>query len=369
MTDPLPAWLMILGGLGLLVVGGEWLVRGASALAACCRIPPLVIGLTVVAFGTSAPELGVSLQAAVAGVSDVAVGNVVGSNVFNVLFILGLSALITPLVVSSQLIRFDVPLMIAASLVCWGLAADGRVGRIDGILLFGILIGYLVWCVRGAKAEQKVVEEEFATGLGRAAAPSSDLPPLWRAGVWIVIGFVALGLGARWLVTGAVTVATGWGVSELVIGLTIVAVGTSLPEVVTSVVASLRGQREIAVGNVVGSNIFNLGCVLGLSGILAPGGIPVSSEAVMFDFPVMVAVAFACLPIFFTQHRIARWEGALFLAYFFAYNLYIVFAATGWTGTRTYAVLMLVFVIPLTAVTLATSTIRAWRDRRRSEGA
>lgn len=290
-------------------------------MAAVLRIPPLVIGLTVVAFGTSAPELGVSLQAAFSGASDVAVGNVVGSNIFNVLLILGISSLVTPLVVSSQLIRFDVPLMIGVSCLAWALASDGMISRIDGIILFSVLIVYLVICLRTARRESKAVKDEFAAEYAKADETPTRLPLQF---VLIAVGLICLGFGSKWLVSGAVAVATSFGVSELVIGLTIVAAGTSLPEVVTSVVASIRGERDIAVGNVVGSNIFNLACVLGLTGILSPGGIPVSPDAIRFDIPIMCLVAAACLPIFFTGSRISRSEGIVFLIGFVAYNIFLI---------------------------------------------
>ncbi len=321
MNEHLISSLLILGGLILLVFGGEVLVRGASAVAAAFRIPPLVIGLTVVAFGTSAPELGVSLQAAFAGASDVAVGNVVGSNIFNVLLILGLASVITPLVVSSQLIRFDVPLMIALSCLTWVLARDGGVSRSDGLILFAVLIVYLIICMRTARREAQAVKDEFATEYAADEEKPARLPLQFGL---IAIGLVCLGFGSKWLVSGAVAVATWFGVSELVIGLTIVAAGTSLPEVVTSVVASVRGERDIAVGNVVGSNIFNLACVLGLTGIVSPAGIPVSGQAIRFDIPIMILVAAACLPIFFTGGRISRTEGVVFLIGFVAYNFVVI---------------------------------------------
>lgn len=328
------AVLLIVAGLVLLVWGGEWLVRGASALAARFHIPPLIIGLTVVAFGTSAPELGVSIQAAFSGAADVAVGNVVGSNIFNVLFILGISAMISPLVVSSQLIRFDVPLMIAVSVLSWALARDGLVSRVDGAILFLVLVGYILICIRFASRDSKAVREEFAAQYSSDDDATAASPgvysggPVWKSLLLIVVGLALLGLGSKWLVDGAVNIATWWGVSQLVIGLTIVAAGTSLPEVVTSIVATIRGQRDIAVGNVVGSNLFNLSCVLGLSGIVAPGGVPVSPTAVSFDIPVMILVAALCLPIFFTGRTIARWEGAVFFSGYIAYTTYMILSAT-----------------------------------------
>ncbi len=358
----LTVMLLFLLGLLLLVAGAELLVRGASRLAALAGISPLVIGLTVVAFGTSAPELAVSLMSAVAGQADLAVGNVVGSNIFNVLFILGLSALITPLVVAQQLVRLDVPLMIGVSVLTLVLALDGRIGRIDGVLLFAGVIGYTAWLIRQSRREQQAVQEEYAREFG----PREELPApgggLARQVLLVLGGLGMLVLGSRWLVEGAVAMARSFGVSEMVIGLTVIAAGTSLPEVATSVLASLRGERDIAVGNVIGSNLFNLLCVLGLSAVLAPAGIPVAPTAISFDLPVMIAVAVACLPIFFTGHLIARWEGALFLGYYLLYTLYILLAATGNTLLPVLQTSLIFFVLPLTTLTLAVVLLRALRS-------
>lgn len=350
---------LLTGGLVALVAGGELLVRGASSLAAVVRISPLVIGLTVVAFGTSAPELAVSLQSCFAGKTDLAVGNVVGSNIFNVLFILGLSAAITPLLVSSQLVRVDVPLMIAVSVLLLVLGLDGRIGRIDGLLLFASLIVYTTWTIVQSRRESKRVQEEF-----REAVPHTNRPGRFHLPIQIALiiaGLVLLSVGSRWLVAGSVRIATAAGLSELVIGLTIVAIGTSLPEVAASVVASIRGERDMAVGNVVGSNLFNIMSVLGLSALLAPAGIPISDGALRLDIPVMIAAALACLPIFFTGHRIDRWEGGLFLGYYLAYTVYLILTATNSSLTRSFALIMLVFVIPLTVVTLGIGLVRAMR--------
>lgn len=354
-------WWTVLGiiaGLVLLVAGGELLVRGATRLAAAMRISPLVIGLTVVAFGTSSPELAVSLQSAFAGNADIALGNVVGSNILNVLFILGMSALIAPLVVSSQLIRLDVPLMVGASILLLLLGLDGSLGRIDGITMVVILFAYISWSVWQSRRESRMIQEEFAD-----AAPSGRAGVLHATIQFVLIfgGLVLLGVGANWLVDGAVTIATHFGVSQLIIGLTIVAIGTSLPEVVTSVIAAYRGQRDIAVGNVVGSNLFNILCVLGFSSTVAVSPIPVSSSALTFDIPIMIAVAVACLPIFFTGNVIARWEGGVFLFYYFAYTTYLILNATGHALERTMAGVMVGFVIPLTAITFIVTVYRYLR--------
>lgn len=349
----------ILGGFVLLALGGEWLVRGASRLAAAARISPLVIGLTVVAFGTSSPELAVTLQSSFAGEADLAVGNVVGSNIFNILFILGLSSLIVPLAVSSQLIRRDVPLMILASVLLLLLGMDGSIGRYDGLLLFGGLVAYTAWSIRESRREG--LKAKPAEEADDAEATKAGRHVLVQVG-WIIVGLGVLALGSRWLTDGSVAIARLLGVSELVIGLTIVAVGTSLPEVAASVIASLRGERDIAVGNVVGSNVFNILCVLGLTALVAPHGIAVARAALRFDIPVMIAVAVATLPVVFTGHLISRWEGALLFAYYFVYVGYLVLDAIG-AGVMTFERVMLGFVLPLTVITLLIGVFRAVRTK------
>jgi cation:H+ antiporter len=344
------------GGLVMLVVGAEWLVRGASRLAAAVGISSLVIGLTVVAYGTSAPEVAVSVQAAFEGRPDLAIGNVVGSNILNVLFILGVSAIITPLIVSKQLIRWDVPLMIGVSVLALLMSLDGNIGTLDGAVLVTGLVSYTVWSIRQGRREASASEEasEPVDRSGKAMALNIGL---------VVVGLGTLVLGSRWLVEGATVIARTLGVTELVIGLTIVAAGTSLPEVATSIIASIRGQRDIAVGNVVGSSIFNILSVLGISSLVAPGaGIPVSSAVIAFDMPVMIAVAVACLPVFFHQGMINRWEGALFVFYYVAYTVYMVLDATGHDALPMYSDIMLEFVIPLTVVTLTVVVARYIRS-------
>ena len=350
-------------GLVLLTLGAEALVRGASSLARAVGISPLVVGLTVVAYGTSAPELAVSIQASLAGQGDIAVGNVVGSNIFNVLLILGLSALITPLVVAQQLVRREVPIMIGVSVALVLMVLDGVLGQVEGLLLAAGAAGYTVFTVRESRRESRAVREEYEKEFGgsETARPAPARVAL-QVGL-LVVGLAMLVVGANQLVQGAVGIARTLGVSELVIGLTIVAAGTSLPEVATSVMAAVRGERDIAVGNVVGSNIFNLLLILGLSGTLAPSGLAVAPSVLAFDLPVMVAVAVGCLPIFFSGHLIDRWEGALFLAYYIAYVTYIVLGASQHDALAPFSTAMLWFVLPLTAVTIVLLTFREWRAR------
>jgi cation:H+ antiporter len=353
--------ILFIVGLFLLVIGAEALVRGASRLAVAVGISPLVIGLTVVAFGTSSPELAVSIQSSLVGQADIALGNVVGSNIFNVLFILGVSALIIPLVVAQQLIWLDVPLMIGLSILLLMLGLDGQIGRLDGLLLFGGIVIYTVFLIYQSRRESKQIQAEYAEEFGSSPVKARSQ---WLINLGlIVIGLALLGLGSRWLVDGAVAMAQFFGLSELIIGLTIIAAGTSLPEVATSVIASLRRERDIAVGNVIGSNIFNILAVLGLSSLISPNGIAVSTAALNFDIPVMIAVAVACLPIFITRHLIARWEGALFLGYYVAYTLYLILSATEHDALPWFSGAMLMFFIPLTLVTLVVSVWRAFKRR------
>jgi len=352
-------------GLALLVVGAEALVRGAGRLAAAIGISPLVIGLTVVAFGTSSPELAVSLQSAWSGDVDVAIGNIVGSNICNILLILGLSAVIAPLVVSQQLVWLEVPLMIGISLGTWLMALNGVIGRAEGLLLFGGIVAYTVYSIWQSRRENQSVTEEYRQEFG-TDAPSA--PAYWWFNLALILaGLGMLILGSRWLVNGAVTFAELLGVNQLVVGLTIVALGTSLPELATSVVASLRNERDIAVGNVVGSNLFNLMVVLGLSGVLAPQGIPVSRAALQLDLPVMIAATVACLPIFFTGHLIARWEGLLFVGYYIAYLVYLGMAAVSHQALDLFGVAMTVFVLPLTGITLLIGVGRALAAQRKQK--
>ena len=354
---------MFVLGLVALVLGAELLVRGASKLALSFGISSLVVGLTVVAFGTSAPEMAVSVQSAWSGRVDIALGNVVGSNIFNVLVILGLSALVTPLVVHQQVIRQEVPVMIGVSLLLWALVLDGGISRWEGFLLAALVLGYTVLLIRQSRREtarvQAEVEAEYDEAFdGRAQGWDSH----WGVQALLILaGLALLVTGAHWLVEAAVGFARALGVSELVIGLTIVAAGTSLPEVATSVMAALRGERDIAVGNVVGSNIFNILAVLGLSASVAPADLAVAPAMLAFDLPIMVAVAVACLPVFFTGARVNRGEGALFLMLYAAYTVYLVLHATHHDALYGYSVVMGGFVLPLLAATLIVLAVRHWQ--------
>lgn len=340
-------FLLFIFGLIFLISGAEILVRGASNLASALRISPLIIGLTVVSFGTSSPELAVSITSALNGQESLTFGTIIGSNIFNVLFILGISALIIPLTVSKQLIRFDVPLMIVLSITVLIFSLNGVISLTEGCLLvLGLLIYILLLFYQGRKeGKTRSVDNEFTskkTGIKS-----------WFINSGLVAGGLGLlVLGSGWFLNGAVTIATFMGVSEVIIGLTIVAAGTSMPEVVTSVMAAIRKEREIAVGNVVGSNIFNILGVLGISSMIASSGIEVGDSVIRFDLPVMIAVAFACLPIFFTGGIISRSEGALLFAYYLIYTLYLVLAATHHDTLPVFSSVMIWFVFPLTVIVL-----------------
>jgi cation:H+ antiporter len=350
--------LTFAAGLILLVVGANALVRGASRLALAFGISPLVVGLTIVAFGTSAPELAVSVGAVLDGRTDIAIGNVVGSNIFNVLFILGSCALIAPLVVNIQLIRQEVPIMLGASLLLLALGLDGRLSMTDGGLLFALLVAYTVFLVVQSRRETQAAKDEFADAVQPAEAGGWDSHWVVQVGL-IAAGLVALVVGSDFLVQSAVGFAKAMGVSDLVIGLTIVAAGTSMPEVATSIAAALKGERDIAVGNVVGSNTFNiLGC-LGLSGVVSGDlGLVLAPSLLSFDIWVMLAVALACLPVFMTGREIARWEGGVFLGYYVAYVIYLILAAQKHDALPAFSGVMLSFVVPLTVVTLVVVMIR-----------
>lgn len=332
-------------GLVLLVVGADWLVKGASRLALSFGISALVVGLTVVAYGTSAPELSVSVMSSFQGKSEMALGNIVGSNIFNVLFILGLAALAAPLIVNQQLIRLDVPVMIAASVLMLLLCLDGGVSRLDGILLFGCAVLYTWWLIRMSRRDGKAREAE-------GQVKPEPVGTVWGNLLWIALGLGALVLGSRFLVNSSIDIARALGLSETIIGLTIVAAGTSLPELATSVIASFRGERDIAVGNVVGSNIFNIFAVGGLAALAAPTGLDVAPSMIRFDLPFMLAVAVACFPIFFTGFTITRWNGLFFVTYYAAYTCYLILGATNHDSLPMFSKVMFEFVAPLTAVML-----------------
>lgn len=296
--------LFVLGGLLGLVLGGEYLVRGAVALAQRVGLSPLVIGLTVVGFGTSAPELVTSVQAALLGAPDIALGNVVGSNIANILLILGLAAVIAPVAISGRSFARDGTVMLAASLLCLGTVLLGQVDRLAGGVALVGLAAYLIYTFRSDRSGAEPME------------PLPDQAPSWLALVWLLGGLLLTILSARFLITGAVALAQAVGLSEAVIGLTIVAVGTSMPELVTSVIAARRGQSDVALGNVVGSNIFNILGVLGITALIQPVG--VAAQIATLDIWVMLGATVALIACVFGG-RVTRGQGALFALAYVAY--------------------------------------------------
>ncbi|MBN1655708.1 MAG: calcium/sodium antiporter [Deltaproteobacteria bacterium] len=359
-------------GLVILALGGGLLIRGSSRLASELGVSRLFIGLTVVAFGTSAPEAAVSVMAALSGSTDMALGNLVGSNIFNILLILGLAALIIPLSVSSQVVRFDLPFLVTISGLFLLLAYDGSVGFLDGLLLLALLALHIFISYRkgirakGPDGRSGVVDPLEAP----ADFPRRNTP--WKGlllnAIIVVAGLAFLVFGSRWLVASASIAARWLGLSELVIGLTVIAIGTSLPEVATSITAACRGESDIAVGNVVGSNIFNILGVLGFSAVAAPGGVAVSPAVLSFHLPVMVAVAVLCLPIFFTDMAVLRWEGGVLLGYFVLYTMYLLLRATDHHTLHEFTVLVKWVIIPITVLTLVAATIANLLERRGKGG-
>jgi len=299
--------VLIVGGLVALVVGAELLVRGAAALALRLGIPPIVVGLTVVSIGTSLPELAVGIDAARMGAGPLAVGNIAGTNVVNILLILGLSAAIAPIAIQRNTIRFELPMMAAAAVLLMVLSLDGQISRIDGAILLLLAIAFSIQVVRLGRREPPPAEDE--------------LPPLGNPVVelgLLIGGMVIVILGADWLVDGAVDAARTLGVSEAIIGLTIVAIGTSMPELVTTLISTFRGERDVAIGNLIGSSVYNIAFILGATSLVAP--LEVTRELIQIDLPVMVAVSLICIPVFMTGRRVSRTEGILFIL---AYAVYL----------------------------------------------
>ncbi len=351
-------WIII--GLVGMLAGAELLVRGGSRLATLLGVPPLLVGLTVVAFGTSFPELVVSMGAGFQGRADLAAGNVVGSNIFNILVILGLSAIVAPpLVASLRVIRWEVPTLITVSLLPSLLARDGSLSRPEAFFMVVVGVGWVVWQIRQAQAEPKAVQESTS------ASAKSIIPHARAISVGQVIaGLVLLVVGSRLFVDGAASLARSLGVSELIIGLTVVAAGTSLPEVAASVTAALRGERDMAIGNVLGSNIFNILFVLGLSTAVSAPQATLPETLSTFDMPVMIVLSIICLPIFFTDQSVTRWEGIGLLLAYGGYMTLQILAATGspYLDMARNAILA----VAVAAMLLALST--AFRQLAKSKG-
>jgi len=363
MPDFLQSFLEILVGIGLLFAGGEGFVQGAVTLSLIFGIPQLVIGLTVVSFGTSAPELFVSVSSVLRGMDALAVSNVVGSNIFNVMVVLGSSALVMPLRVESRLVRRDVPVMIAVSAAVWGMASAGRVTWQSGAALLLALVINSIWEIRTAREEPEGVEEAEPD-----VNPDQGKRGLVKAVLSLLLGILLLGVGSKVLVNGASAAATILGVSKSVIGLTIVSAGTSMPELITSLVAAIKGKTDLAIGNVVGSNLLNQMLVLGASAVAASGagGLEVGALLIERDIPVMVITALACLPIFWTKGLITRLEGGILLGLYIFYVVDQVLPRTLPTWQDEFRLVMLCVVLPAVIVLIVTQAGLYWRQLRRN---
>jgi cation:H+ antiporter len=312
--------ILFLGGLVVVVVGAEMLLRGASRIAAILGVRPILIGLTVVSIGTSAPELAIGITAATEGRGALAVANIAGTNMFNILFILGMSAAIRPLPLHRLNIRLDAPVMMASAVLLFVMAWDRVLSRVEGAVLVAAAVAYILLLVRATRAASTAVKEEFAEEFGRKALKLGRgwKPAVWNAGL-LLAGMALTVVGADLLVAGAARIAQSFGVSDAVIGLTIVAVGTSAPELVTTIVATLKDDRDVAVGNLIGSSISNILVILGITCLVSRGGVDVSRDVLWIDLPLAAAVAIACLPVFRSDRRVSRPEGMVFVGAYLVY--------------------------------------------------
>jgi len=307
-------------GVAVLYFGAEWLVRGSARLAASLGVSPIVVGLTIVSFGTSAPELVVCTVAALSGDTDLAIGNVMGSNLANIGLILGLTAIVRPLDVQSRVVWREMPLMLLVTAVIYPLASDLRLDRADGVILLMALFGYLLFVFQSVEQEAPEIlgeYEEFMKASSNVRA-TVHLPDV----MWVIVGSACLVLGGYCIVEGAVQVASALGVSQVVIGLTVVAVGTSLPELATSVVAAARREADIAVGNVIGSNIFNMSAILGTASVVQP--MPIPESVLAREFPAVMLMSLLLFPVLRSGWRIRRWEGFLLLSAYVGMGVYLL---------------------------------------------
>jgi cation:H+ antiporter len=307
---------LVVIGLAALVIGGDYLVKGAVGIAARARLSKLVIGMTVVSFGTSAPELLVSIKAAFADAPEIAIGNVVGSNIANIALVLGLTVLIFPMPVGQNSIKFDWPMMALSSILFYVFALDLNLSRIEGGIMFGLLISFTAFLIWNSRKNSRRVDVDLQEEI-----PVEKLN-MWKYTGFLVVGLIGLYFGAQWLISGATELALSWGISQRVIGITIVAFGTSVPELVTSVMAAYRKETDISVGNLIGSNIFNIMTVLGITAIIKP--IVITQEVISWDIIWMLAITFAMLPMMLFRRRIGRISGTLLLGAYVTY-IYLLF--------------------------------------------
>lgn len=316
----LPPAVVFLIGLVVIILGAELVLRSSTRIANFLGIKPIVIGLTVVAIGTSMPELAVGVTAAAEGKGALAIGNIAGTNIMNILFILGLSAAIRALPLHSMSIKLDLPVMIGAALALTAMAWDGVLQAYEGILLLLAAVVYTVVLIRFSRMETASIKKEYEEEFEVKRTPPVKKTWLWAWNIALLGGGIYLTvIGADWLVSGAVSIASSLGVSDAIIGLTIVAVGTSAPELVTTIIATIKNDRDVAVGNLIGSSITNILVILGITCILVPGGIDVSKDILWFDLPLAALVAIICYPVFRSDKKISRTEGTVFVSLYLVY--------------------------------------------------
>lgn len=314
------AAVLFFAGLALLIAGAEMLVRGASRIATTLGIPPMVIGLTIVALGTSMPELAVGIAAGLDGKGELGVGNIAGANLFVMLVVIGLSAVMRPLPLHLQVFKLELPMIVIAALLLTALAWDGVLSRLDGFLMFLVGLGYTALLFRATSKASRRSQREYSEEYGPESVPPKR--SAWygvRNAALLIVGIGLTVFGAELLVRGAITIAERLGVSAAIIGLTVVAIGTSAPELVTTIVSTIKNDRDVAVGNILGSGIYNILIILAIVCMVTPGGLPVERQLLSFDIPLMAGVAVGAIPIFYTGNRISRLEGALGIAIYIAY--------------------------------------------------
>ena len=341
--------IIFIAGLVALIGGAELFLRGVDHFGVKWRVSPLIMGLTVVAFATGAPELAISIQAALTDNVDLVLGNIIGSNIANILLILGISAIIKPLVVKLRVVQIDVPIVIAASVLLYVIAWDGELTKLDGVWLLLGLVLYSIFTFFQIKKERENQPEETDFEAEQRKLSSGWFFYVKNIG-YLLIGMGLIVQGSDWMVQSAVEIATILGLSQLVIGLTIVSIGTSLPEIATSIATIRKGNTDMAVANVMGSNLYNILLTLGLTVVIAPNILTVSPAAIALDLPFMVAVSIMCIPIFIAGFDITKFDGAILLFYYGSYLTYLVLDAVGSSFESTMEIIMLYGVLPVTLV-------------------
>lgn len=321
--------IIFLGGLVVVVFGAEILLRSAAQVAAMLGVSPIVIGLTIVSIGTSTPELAVGIMAVVEDKGSLAVGNIAGTNIFNILFILGLSAIIHPLPIRLLSIKIDVPVMIGSAFMLILMSLDGVLARTEGALLVLAAVFYTIVLIRESRGESAATKKEFSEEFGVGFIPKTHRYPEYAIQSLLLLTGMALSiLGANLLVAGAVNIAKAYGVTDALIGLTIVAIGTSAPELVTTLVATYKNDRDVAIGNLIGSSIYNILVILGVTTLVAPSGIDVENDILWIDLPLAAMVAVVCLPVFNSERMVSRTEGVVFVAAYIIYFMILILFRT-----------------------------------------